>query len=124
MADVRTPLRVVDELLWTLRRAGFAIATSQAIDAARAVRAVGFSTREGVREAIAAVVVTRHRDRARFDAAFDSHFAREPGRTLWERLAAAGVAEEEIAIVRDLLGAIAGVQPDSAIGPLVHRGAE
>ena len=35
MADVRAALRVTDELLWVLRRAGFAIATSQAIDAVR-----------------------------------------------------------------------------------------
>jgi uncharacterized protein with von Willebrand factor type A (vWA) domain len=124
MADVRAPLRVVDELLWTLRRAGFAIATSQAIDAARAVRAVGFTAREDVREALAAVVVTRARERARFDAAFDAYFAREPRRTLWERLAADGIGGDEIAVVRGLLDAIAIATPDSAIVPLVHRGAD
>ena len=58
-----------------LRRSGFAIATSQAIDAVRAVRAVGFESRELVREAIAAVVVERVRDRARFDRVFDAYFA-------------------------------------------------
>ncbi|HEY8079508.1 MAG TPA: VWA domain-containing protein, partial [Labilithrix sp.] len=124
MPDARAPLRVVDELLWTLRRGGFAIATSQAIDAARAVRAVGFSSRADVREALAAVLVTRARDRARFDAAFDAFFAREPRRTLWERLDAAGISAEEIDVVRALLDAFASAQPDAAIGPLVHRGAD
>ena len=90
MADARAVLRITDELLWMLRRSGFAIATSQAIDAVRAVRAVGFESRELVREAIAAVVVERVRDRARFDRVFDAYFAREPRRTLWERLAADG----------------------------------
>ncbi len=124
MPDARAPLRVVDELLWMLRRGGFAIATSQAIDAARAVRAVGFASREDVREALAAVVVTRARDRARFDVAFDAFFAREPRRTLWERLAAAGVSDAELDVVRELLEAFASARPDAALGPLVHRGAD
>src|SRR5438093_824920 len=115
MADVRTPLRVVDELLWTLRRSGLAIATSQAIDAARAVRAVGLSSRDDVREAIAAVVVTRARDRGRFDAAFDVYWSREPRRTLWERLAADGVSVEEIGVVRELLDALGSARSDAAL---------
>ena len=124
MADVRAALRVTDELLWVLRRAGFAIATSQAIDAVRAVRAVGFESRDVVRDAIASVVVKRGRDRARFDDAFDAYFAREPRRTLWERLAADGFTDAELDIVRDLLDAFAASSPDSVLGPLVHRGAE
>ena len=124
MADVRAALRVTDELLWVLRRAGFAIATSQAIDAVRAVRAVGFESRDVVRDAIASVVVKRARDRARFDDAFDAYFAREPRRTLWERLAAEGFSDAELDIVRELLDAFASASPDSALGPLVHRGAE
>ena len=97
MADVRAALRVTDELLWVLRRAGFAIATSQAIDAVRAVRAVGFESQALVRDAVASVVVKRARDRARFDDAFDGFFAREPRRTLWERLAADGFSDAELA---------------------------
>jgi uncharacterized protein with von Willebrand factor type A (vWA) domain len=124
MADVRAALRVTDELLWVLRRAGFAIATSQAIDAVRAVRAVGFESRAVVRDAIASVVVKRARDRARFDDAFDGYFAREPRRTLWERLAAEGFSDAELDVVRELLDAFAAASPDSALGPLVHRGAE
>lgn len=124
MADVRAALRVTDELLWVLRRAGFAIATSQAIDAVRAVRAVGFESREAVRDAIAAVVVKRARDRARFDDVFDSYFSREPRRTLWERLAAEGFGEPELDALRGLLDAYASASPDAALGPLIHRGAE
>ena len=124
MTDVRAALRVTDELLWVLRRSGFAIATSQAIDAMRAVRAVGFESRQTVRDAIAAVVVKRARDRARFDEAFDGFFAREPRRTLWERLAAEGFTDAEAGALRELLDAFASSSPDGALGPLLHRGAE
>lgn len=124
MADARAVLRVTDELLWVLRRAGFAVATSQAIDAARAVREVGLGSKDLVREALAAVVVKRARDRATFDRVFDDFFAGEPRRTLWERLEADGVSEDEIAVLRELLDAFAKANPDAALGPLVHRGAE
>jgi uncharacterized protein with von Willebrand factor type A (vWA) domain len=115
---------VTDELLWVLRRSGFPIATSQAIDVVRAVRAVGFESREIVRDAIAAIVVKRARDRARFDEAFDGYFAREPRRTLWERLEAEGFEGAELDVLRDLLDAYAASSPDTTLGPLVHRGAE
>ena len=49
MADARAMTRVLDELLWVLRRGGFAIATSQAIDVVRAARAVGFDKGRGHR---------------------------------------------------------------------------
>lgn len=126
MADVRAALRVTDELLWVLRRAGFEIATSQAIDAVRAVRVVGFGSREAVRDAIASVVVKRARDRARFDDTFDAFFSREPRRTLWERLAADGFSEAEVLALRELLDAIAASAPDGAgsLSALAHRGAE
>jgi uncharacterized protein len=124
MTDPRTALRVTDELLWVLRRAGFAVATSQAIDAVRAVRAVGFASREAVKDAVASVVVKRARERARFDDVFDAFFAREPRRTLWERLAAEGFDETELGALRELLDAFAAASPDGALGPLVHRGAE
>lgn len=125
MADVRAPLRVLDELLWSIRRAGFTIATSQAIDAARAVRAIGWASRDDLREALAAVVVQRARDRARFDAAFDAYFAREPRRALWDRLAAQGFAASELDALRELLDAMAAATPDGgALAALVQRGAE
>ena len=124
MADVRAALRVTDELLWVLRRSGFAIATSQAIDAVRAVHAVGFESPGVVRDALASVVVKRARDRVRFDAVFDAFFCGSPRHTLWERLAAEGFTPSELATLRELLDAFAATSPSSALGPLVQRGAE
>ncbi len=125
MADARVPLRVLDELLWVLRRRGVRIATSQAIDVARVVAAVGFASRDTLRDAMATVLVTRHAERARFDAAFDSFFAREPRRDLWERLAAKGFREAELDVLRELLESLANASPDGAVlGALAGRGAE
>jgi len=124
VTDARAVLRVTDELLWVLRRAGFSIATSQAIDAVRAARAVGLGSRELLRDAMATVVVERASDRGRFDATFDAFFAREPRRTLWERIAAAGFTPAEIDALRELLEAYAASSPDDVLGPLLHRGAE
>src|SRR4051812_19811117 len=107
MADPRALLRVTDELLWMLRRSGFAIATSQAIDAVRAVRAVGLDSRERMRDALAAVIVDRARDRARFDAVFDAFYGRTGPRTLWERLAAQGFDEAELQRLREILDTFA-----------------
>src|SRR5262249_25107049 len=126
-------LRVIDELLWVLRRSGFAIATSQAIDVARAVRAVGFEDRATFRDAVAATVVTRKRDRARFDAIFDSFFVSDVVRgTLYERLAARGFDATAIDALRELLDALAASTSSSAPGadekggllPLLSGGAE
>jgi uncharacterized protein with von Willebrand factor type A (vWA) domain len=127
MADALAALRLTDELLWVLRRAGFPVATSQAIDVVRAVRAVGFASRAAVGDAVAAVIVKRARDRQRFDAVFDGFFAREPRRTLWERLAAEGFEEAELEVLRELLSAAASSRGDgaaTALVALVHGGAE
>jgi uncharacterized protein with von Willebrand factor type A (vWA) domain len=118
----------VDELLWSLRRAGVSIATSQAIDVARSVAHVGFGEREIVREAVACVVVHDVRDRRRFDAAFDAFFAANgaPRATLWERLAAQGFVPEEIAHVRALLDELERTRGEGGtnLGALLDRGAE
>ncbi|MDB4941204.1 MAG: carbon monoxide dehydrogenase protein [Labilithrix sp.] len=127
MADARTALRITDELLWVLRRSGFAIATSQAIDAVRAVRAVGFGSREAVRDALASVIVKRARDRVRFESIFDDFFtatAQGERSTLWERLAAQGFTGPELAELRDILDAYGAASPEGALGPVLHRGAE
>ena len=109
MPELRAVTRVLDELLWSLRRAGFVISTAQAIDCVRAARAVGLGSRETLRDALAAVVVDRGRDRPRFDRAFDAFFfAKRSARgDIWQRLAAAGFVEDELAELRALLTALA-----------------
>jgi uncharacterized protein with von Willebrand factor type A (vWA) domain len=127
MLDIRGVTRVIDELLWTLRRGGFAIATSQAIDVARVVRAVGLEDRWRVREAIAAVVVQRSRERAMFDRLFERFFASaDERRTVWERLEASGFAADEIAVLRALLADIARASAgeQTHLGALLERGAD
>jgi uncharacterized protein with von Willebrand factor type A (vWA) domain len=103
-------LRVVDELIWTLRRAGFVISTAQAIDVAHVVALVGFVDRLRVREAVALVVVERRADRARFDEAwarfFDPHGAYPMD--LFGRLRERGFVESELDALRELLEAAAG----------------
>jgi uncharacterized protein with von Willebrand factor type A (vWA) domain len=119
--------RFFDELLWTLRRSGFAIGTSQAMDALRAVRAVGLSDPNRLREAVAAVVVERRADRARFDRVFNTFFSATAGRgTLWERLGARGFSAGEVDAVRELLVAVASAQPEvgGSLRALLERGAD
>ena len=63
-ADPRALVRVLDELLWALRRDGFEVSTAHAIDVARAVKVVGFERRDRLREAVACLVVQRAEERA------------------------------------------------------------
>jgi uncharacterized protein with von Willebrand factor type A (vWA) domain len=126
MPDPSPLVRLVDELLWVLRREGFDVSTAQAIDAMRAVAAVGFERRADVRDALAAVIVHRARDRGRFDDAVDRFFAVDaggaPARTLWERLAARGFSGEELDVLRALL--LAGGDGLAELATLVERGAD
>jgi uncharacterized protein with von Willebrand factor type A (vWA) domain len=125
--DPSALVRVVDELLWMLRREGFEISTAQAIDAARAVAAVGLDTSGNVRAAIACVVVRRAAERPRFDAVFDAFFApAQDRRTLWERLEAGGFGPEEIDVLRELLQRLAteGTDAGLALQVAAGRGAE
>lgn len=127
MPDPRALTRVLDELLWSLRRSGLVIATSQAIDAARAIAAVGLEDRSVFREALACVVVQRPRDRLRFDRAFDRFFATgEPRGDLWDRLAARGFSEADLGELRELLERFVETGGDGAqhLGVLLERGAE
>ena len=90
MADARAMVRVIDELLWRMRREGLAVPPSSAIDAVAAVRSVGLEDREVFRAALACVLVKSARERRPFDRAFDAFFSDAPRGTLAERLAAAG----------------------------------
>jgi uncharacterized protein with von Willebrand factor type A (vWA) domain len=130
MGDPRALVRLVDELLWRLRREGFVVSTAQAIDVARAVEAVGIGRGEDVANAVAAVVVDRPADRRRFDATLEAFFggrASQPSaRSLWDRLAAAGFGVEEIGALRDALDQLAAQGTDgmAPLGALLGRGAE
>ena len=100
--------RVVDELLWTLRREGFVISPAQSIDAMRAVRVVGFDDRAALADALACVVVQRRGDRARFDTLFTRFFANDGphARDLYARLLAQGFPESVVGRLRELLAAM------------------
>ncbi len=102
-------LRVLDELLFCLRRDGFVISTAQALDAARVVDLLGFDDREALALGIAAVVVERARERTRFRAAFDEYFRLVRGHPgdLFERLRHRGFDASELSMLRELLAAAA-----------------
>jgi uncharacterized protein with von Willebrand factor type A (vWA) domain len=119
MPDPRALVRVVDELLWSVRREGFVASTAQAIDVARAARTVGLESRAPLRDAVAAVLVDRRRDRRRFDRVFDAFFQANVAERgmLEERLRARGFTEDEVLVLQEILGRLASSRPD-AIGPL------
>jgi hypothetical protein len=102
-------IRVLDDLLWRVRREGVRVPTSVAIDAARAARVVGFEDRETFRAALACVIAKSARERRAFDRAFDDFFAARIRGTLAQRLAAEGFSADEIdaldAALRDLANA-------------------
>ena len=130
MADSRALVRVVDELLWSLRREGLVVSTAQAVDVARAVTLVGIERRDRMRDTVAAVVVQRASDRARYSAAFEAFFAADAPdrRTLWERLASSPwrFEQDELDALRALLSQLATSGPDgmAPLGLLLERGAE
>ena len=128
--------RLLDELVWTLRRRGFAVAPTQVIDLLRAVRALGFRDPWAVREAVAALVVDRASQRPTFDRVFSDFFGRHaPTLDLWERLKREGFTHEELLVLRELLDALVATTdgplfsggPDhvsgTALSALVHGGA-
>jgi uncharacterized protein with von Willebrand factor type A (vWA) domain len=124
-------VRLLDELLWVLRREGFVVSTAQAIEVARAVRAVGLEHGERVREAIAAVVVDRASECARFDSVFSAFFlsANAAHGSLWERLEARGYVADEIAVLRGLLDGLSAAEGlagegAGALRELLDRGAD
>jgi uncharacterized protein with von Willebrand factor type A (vWA) domain len=96
---------VLDNFLWTLRREGFAVSTAQALDVIRAASEVGFADRQGLREAIACVVVDTRSRRARYDQLFEEFFAVTSPRLteLTQRLLAQGLTSADLAALRELL---------------------
>jgi hypothetical protein len=122
VADPRTLVRLVDELLWRLRREGLAISVAQAIDVSRAIRAVGLEDRSLVREAVACVVVSRREERAAFDAAFDAFFGGPPG-DAYARMAASAFTASEIEALRRIVLEL-DAETGSEVESLLRGGAD
>jgi len=119
--------RLVDELVWTLRRHGLAVAPSQVIDLLRAFRALGWDDASALREATAAVVLHRASDRPSCDAAFTAFFAqRAPSLDLWTRLSAQGFSDHELEALREILDAVSTTPAESyaRLGALLEGGFE
>jgi hypothetical protein len=120
MRDSSAFLRLIDEMLWSLRREGLSIATSQAIDCARAVHAVGWEHRDTVFEAIACVVCQSASDRLLVRQVFDRMMC-GPRSTLWDRLERSGFTKDELALLRELLAELA---KGDVLEAFADRGAE
>ncbi|MFE5908611.1 VWA domain-containing protein [Streptomyces wedmorensis] len=87
-------------LVAALRAHGFGIGTGETVDAGQALRAVGFTDRERVREALAATLLHGAPQRAVFDRVFDLYFplgGGVPGET------ASGGTPADLAALRDRL---------------------
>ncbi len=118
--------RIFDELLWSLRRSGIAVSTSQAIDWARAVEAVGFERPEAMRAALVAVTAKDRDQVAVVERVFDRFFTGERLRgDLFQRLEAAGLTSTEVDAIRALLGEVArsGTDEGAVVSAVVGRGA-
>jgi uncharacterized protein with von Willebrand factor type A (vWA) domain len=98
-------LAVLDNLMWSLRREGFAISTAQAIDAVRAAREVGFDDRANLRLALGTVLVDSIERKGRFDELFDDFFSLRapPPAELAKRLFAQGFDRTDLGALRELL---------------------
>ncbi|HXX65792.1 MAG TPA: VWA domain-containing protein [Polyangiaceae bacterium] len=123
MSNPQTLVRVLDELIWRLRRAGFDVSTAQAIDVARAAKAVGIADAVALRRAIAGIVVSRAGDRARFEGVVDEFFSPERASVaFWARLRQSGFHVHEIDILREALAALA-TAGHGALGALLQDAA-
>lgn len=98
-------LAVVSELLWSLRREGFTIATPQALAAARVVELLGWEDPEALEHALSCVIVTRRADLAPFARNFRDFFSTHRGHPgdLYQRLRGRGVSDGEVDAIRQLL---------------------
>jgi uncharacterized protein with von Willebrand factor type A (vWA) domain len=70
-----------------LRRAGIDVQHNRLIDALRALEIVGLARRDDTRATLRALLVHRHEDVDRFDAAFDRFFGQTPSKQTSPRLA-------------------------------------
>jgi uncharacterized protein len=93
----------VEEFVGLLRNNGVRVSTAEAIDASRALAAVGLERAEDVRAALAATLIKRASDRATFDELFAMYFlrgaaaqSRPHARSLIDMLAANGIDPDAI----------------------------
>ncbi len=124
--DRRALVRVFDELLWSLRRAGVSVATSQSLDWLRAVDAIGFAEPGDLRAALVALTATERSQVPIVERVFDRFFTGERLRgDLFERLGARGLTAGEVDVVRGLLAEVAraGTDEGAAVSAVVGRGA-
>lgn len=111
-------LRVLDELLWVLRREGLLVSTAQAIDAARVCALLGLSDKSTLRSGLASVLATRKAELDLFLSTFERFFSPERAHLgdLWGRLRARGFQDGELAALRELLDAAAQRASGDAVG--------
>ncbi len=118
--DPRALVRVLVEFCSVLRRHGLPVAPPEAIDAARALSALGLGDRATVHDALAATLVKRAADRPTFDAAFTRFFDAQGSPTdLLEQLRMEGFSSEELRVLEQILAAQA---EGGAIAALVGLG--
>src|SRR6185503_11810279 len=117
---------VLDNFLWVLRREGFTLSTTQAIDVARAAGEVGLADRMLLREAIACVVVDNAGQRAKYDELFDEFFSlhARPQPDLPTRLLAQGFSRAELAVLRELLADFLSPEGRARLRALLSGGTE
>lgn len=122
-------MSIVTELLWTLRRAGLAISTAEAIDLFRAYALLGFDDRDALLGATEAVLARRADDVAVIRATFARYFdpAAAHGRHSRTRLIGAGFSDEELAtverVLRDML-TVSGSEEAAVLLALLADGPE
>ncbi len=103
MTDPRAVVRLLDELVWRVRREGVRVSTAQAIDLARAVALVGIEDRDALVVTVTSVLACTRADRDRVDRAFLDFFSQKPARTLFDRLEQLGFTPTEVGALRELL---------------------
>ena len=110
-------LRVIDELCWTLRRSGFAIAPERAALAARAVALVGFDDKQAFTDALSTVLAASRDDATRLSAMVSRYFDADGAHRhdLAGRLAARGVDADVIATARAIAESLAEGGDTSAL---------
>ncbi len=102
-------LPVLSELFWALRRSGFTISTSEALDAGRAVGLLGLDDPVRLERALAATLLKHGSERARFRRVVEDHFSPHAGHAgdLFHRLRGRGFTAAQVDALAEVLFAAA-----------------